>query len=196
MRLIVATTNAGKRREIESMLAPLGIAVVPIEEAPPIDVVEDAPDFLGNARKKAHAYAKRYRLPALADDSGLEVEALGGAPGVRSARFAGEGATDAENNALLLRLLEGKENRKARFVCALCLAFPDGGEITAIGTVEGEILPAARGENGFGYDPVFYCPELQKSFGETSPEEKARVSHRARALRALVQQLQKEEKKP
>ncbi len=128
-------------------------------------------------------------LPALADDSGLEVMALGGAPGVRSARFAGEDADDAANNTKLLAMMQGIQDRRARFVCVVCLAFPDGTLLWGEGTVEGEITLAPRGAHGFGYDPLFFSPELGKTFAEATPEEKARVSHRARALHTLAQRL-------
>ncbi len=190
MRIVVASNNPKKRAEIEAILEPLGVSLVPAADTRMVEVEEDAPDFAGNARKKAQAFAAANRLPALADDSGLCVDALGGAPGVRSARFAGERATDAENNALLLQRLQGVADRRARFVCALHLAFPDTRPpLTAEGWVEGEILRQPQGAGGFGYDPLFFCPELGKSFAEAGPEEKARVSHRGRALRMLAERL-------
>ncbi len=185
MKLVVASGNPGKRREIASILEGLGFELVDGE--PAVEVNEDADTFAGNARKKALAAARSCGCAAIADDSGLCVDALGDAPGVRSARFAGEGASDAENNARLLAELEGGTNRRARFVCAVCLAYPDGRVLEASGEVEGQILEAPRGEEGFGYDPLFYCPELGKTFAEASPEEKARVSHRGRALRRLAE---------
>ncbi len=190
MRLVIASNNPKKRAEIEAMLGPLGFRLLPAAETRAVEVLEDAPDFAGNARKKAEAFAAANGCAALADDSGLCVDALDGAPGVRSARFAGEHATDAENNALLLRLMEDIDNRAARFVCHLCLAFPDGrASIEASGSVTGEILRKPAGNGGFGYDPLFYCPELGKAFAEATPEEKARVSHRGRALAALARLL-------
>ncbi|MDX8401257.1 MAG: RdgB/HAM1 family non-canonical purine NTP pyrophosphatase [Mariprofundaceae bacterium] len=192
MRIVVASNNLKKRAEIEAILGPLGVRLVPAADTRMVEVEEDAPDFAGNARKKAEAFAAANRLPALADDSGLCVDALGGAPGVRSARFAGEHATDAENNALLLQRLQGAGNRRARFVCALHLAFWDTRPpLTAEGRVEGEILNAPQGAGGFGYDPLFFCPEIGKSFAEADPAEKARVSHRGRALRMLAGQLRR-----
>ncbi len=190
MRIVVATNNAKKRREIEAILGAAGAALVPAAETAFVGVVEDGVDFAASARKKAEPFAVANRRPALADDSGLCVDALDGAPGVRSARFAGEQASDAANNALLLRRMEGIENRAARFVCHVCLAFPDGrAPIEASGSVAGEILTAPAGAGGFGYDPLFFCPELGKAFAQATPEEKARVSHRGRALAALARLL-------
>ncbi|RME87262.1 MAG: RdgB/HAM1 family non-canonical purine NTP pyrophosphatase [Zetaproteobacteria bacterium] len=189
MIVVFASTNPHKREEAAAILAPYGIKFVPLENTKPVKVVEDGRSFRENAEKKARAWAEAHGLPALADDSGLCVEALGGAPGVFSARFAGAHATDADNNAKLLRLMEGVTNRRARFVCAVCLAWPDGRVLHAEGHVEGEILPAPRGTQGFGYDPLFFCPELGCTFAEASPEMKNRVSHRRRALVALAAKL-------
>jgi len=189
MRLVIASHNPKKRREIETILKTLGVRVVPASETVFVEVEEDAPDFAGNARKKAEAFLAANGLPALADDSGLCVAALNGEPGVRSARFAGEAATDADNNALLLARMRDVADRRARFVCAIHLALPDGRAITAEGRVAGEILTAPDGSGGFGYDPLFFCPELGKSFAAATPEEKARVSHRGRALTPLRDKL-------
>jgi len=189
-KLIIASNNAKKRQEIAAILGELGIEIVPADATAFVHVEEDAPDFAGNARKKAEAFAHANDLPALADDSGLCVDALDGAPGVYSARFSGELATDAKNNAKLLELLKEHENRAAHFVCALHLAYPDDTPPLACeGRVDGEILAEAVGESGFGYDPLFFCPELGKAFASSSPEEKATVSHRGRALRGLVKKL-------
>ena len=160
-----------------------------IRPAPAVEVREDGATFADNARLKALAYMRATGLPALADDSGLEVAALGGLPGVRSARFAGEDADDAANNARLLAMMRDVADRRARFVCVVCLVFPDGTLLRGEGAVEGEILPAPRGVRGFGYDPLFLSHELGKTFAEAEPEEKARVSHRARALAALARAL-------
>ena len=130
-------------------------------------------------------------LPALADDSGLEVEALGGAPGILSARYSGDGATDEKNNLKLLDALCGQTNRKARFCCVLSLAVPSGPALTYEGYCEGEITDAPRGNGGFGYDPLFYHPESGKTFGEMSIEEKSLVSHRGRALAELKKEFGK-----
>jgi len=187
MRLIVASNNGKKRAEISAILAALGIEVVPAEETRHVEVVEDGDSFAANARKKAEAFAGANGLPALADDSGLMVDALRGAPGIHSARYAGASASDADNNGKLLHALDGIGERSARFVCALHLDFADGSAPIALsGAVEGEILHRSDGSSGFGYDPLFFCPELGKSFGRASIEEKASVSHRGRALRQLA----------
>jgi len=196
-RIIIASNNAKKRKEIEIILATLGIEVVPAEGTAFVEVVEDADSFAGNARKKAEAFAAANHLPALADDSGLCVDALKGAPGIFSSRYAGEGASDAENNVKLLDALEGEDNRQAYFMCALHVAFPDDAfsddtrALTSEGRVNGNILQQAVGETGFGYDPLFFCPELGKAFANATADEKASVSHRGRALRLLVDKLKK-----
>jgi XTP/dITP diphosphohydrolase len=190
MRLVIASNNAKKRAEITAVLDRLGMGIVPVDQTTFIDVVEDGDSFAENARKKAEAFAHANNLPALADDSGLCVDALGGAPGVYSSRFAGEHATDADNNAKLLAKLAGSLNRSAHFTCAIHLSFVDGRQaVTASGDVQGVILEQAEGAGGFGYDPLFYCPKLGKSFALAGPEEKARVSHRGRALRTLAEKL-------
>ncbi len=190
MQLVVASNNEKKRTEIAAILGALGIELVAPSDTVFIDVIEDASTFSGNARKKAAAFAAANGLPALADDSGLCVDALNGAPGVYSARFAGLDACDADNNRKLLAELAGHGNRAAHFHCAVHLAFPDREQsFSAEGEVQGEILTQAVGAGGFGYDPLFFCPELGKAFAECSPEEKASVSHRGRALRALAEQL-------
>lgn len=194
-RLVVATGNRGKVRELSELLADLDLDLVALSDfadAPPVD--ECADSYVGNARLKAHAAARYTGLPALADDSGLEVDALGGAPGVRSARFAADhdcGDGDADNTALLLRKLEGvgEAERAARFRCAIVLATADGRELVAAGTCEGRIAQRASGAAGFGYDPVFYYPPLQATFAELDPAAKRAVSHRAAACRNLRQQL-------
>ncbi len=188
-KLVIASHNKKKRAEIKRILSALNIEIVPASATSFVDVIEDAPDFMGNAKKKADAFMQANGLPALADDSGLCVNALDGAPGVYSARFAGEHATDADNNAKLLHDLEGVEDRSAYFVCALHLALPDGQPITEQGRVEGYIVEQETGDTGFGYDPLFFCPELNKTFAQASASEKASVSHRGRALRKLVQGL-------
>ena len=200
-RLLVASDNAKKRREFQHLLAPLGIEIVvpaDVGGLPPVD--EDAPTFAGNAAKKARSAASAHRLWSLADDSGLEVRSLGGAPGVQSARYAGRHGDDAANNARLLAELARLEHasptrpvsRAARFVCALALARPDGSLALEVqGTAEGRILEAPRGHHDFGYDPLFLFTEpgfaeTGRGFAELEPEEKARVSHRGRALRELL----------
>ena len=190
MEIIVASNNKKKRAEIQSILGALGIELVPAEQTVSVDVIEDADSFSGNARKKAEAFSKANNKPALADDSGLCVDALNGAPGIFSARFAGQDATDADNNLKLLSALQGNKERSAHFVCALHLAFPDAtAPLTAQGKVDGSILCKLSGNKGFGYDPLFYCPELGKAFADSTPEEKASISHRGRALRLLAEKL-------
>ncbi len=191
-RLVFATTNRGKLREVAEILAPDGVTVVGIADvAPGWSIVEDGATFAENARLKAHDLARRTGLPALGDDSGLEVDALGGRPGVRSARYAGDHATDAENTALLLRELETVPDgaRGAAFRCALALAWPDGTLLEAAGRCAGWIARAPRGAGGFGYDPVFVDPESGRTFGELPAETKNAFSHRRRALDALRAQL-------
>jgi XTP/dITP diphosphohydrolase len=189
MELVLATANPGKFRELAEGLRPLGFALRSLLDFPGLRLPEETgATFEDNAFLKAAYTAKATGLPALADDSGLVVPALGGEPGVYSARYGGK-ATDRERNVYLLermRHLSGEE-RKARFVAVLVLAFPDGHAELYRGEVEGYILEAPRGEGGFGYDPLFYLPEAGKTFAEMSPEEKARHSHRGRALSALLQ---------
>lgn len=198
LKLLIASRNPKKRRELELMLAPLEITLVaPGDIAALPAVEEDQPTFALNAAKKAASAAKASGLWALADDSGLEVEALGGEPGVLSARYGGVPVNDAKNNDKLLAALAGlpRERRNARFVCALALARPDGSIALEVeGEARGRILPAPRGTGDFGYDPLFLFnePGFQQSgrgFAELSGAEKAAVSHRGRALRVLVPRL-------
>ena len=191
--LVLASANPKKVAELREILAEqaLGFELVPRPDDVP-DVVEDAPDFVGNARLKAAALVAATGHAALADDSGLEVDALGGEPGVRSARFAGDGASDADNVSLVLERLTGVPDaaRTARFRCVIVLQRPDGTEVVADGAVEGRIIDAPRGESGFGYDPVFVPVEGDgRTFAEMSAEEKHSISHRGRALRSLTTQL-------
>ena len=204
--LVVATRNAGKAEEFRRLLAPLGIEVTYLADYPGDavpEVVEDGETFRENAAKKARAAAEALGLPALADDSGLCVDALDGRPGVYSARYAGEPASDEKNNAKLLAELkkrgagaEGPDGvvvlSPASFVCVLALHIPENGEtLFAEGACRGVILSEPRGSGGFGYDPLFYLPELRRTFAELSSEEKNRLSHRGNALRALQQTLRK-----
>lgn len=187
-RLVLATRNPGKVREMQAFLADLGVEVLGLEAFPDVpEVEEDGLTFVDNALKKARTVAVATGLPALADDSGLEVDALGGRPGVYSARFAGPRATDEENNARLLAEMDGVPPglRGARYRAVVVVVTPDGREALREGTCEGEILSAPRGTGGFGYDPLFRVPELDKTFAELAPEERRAVSHRFRALRAL-----------
>ena len=184
--LVIATKNKGKSAEIKGVLKDFPILVKDLNDFGPIpEPVEDGATFEENAYKKAGFTAKVLGLPTLADDSGLEVQALAGAPGVHSARYAGLGATDQENNAKLLSAMSGVADRKARFCCVLSLAVPSGAALTYEGFCEGVILDSARGENGFGYDPLFLYPPMGKTFAEMSMEEKLSVSHRGRALNGL-----------
>ncbi|MEN8200232.1 MAG: XTP/dITP diphosphatase [Thermodesulfobacteriota bacterium] len=190
--LILATTNKNKVREFQEMLKDFPVEIKSIADFGPIpECIEDGETFDDNAYKKAHHTAKILGLPAIADDSGLEVEALDGAPGVYSARYAGEGATDKKNCEKLLQEMAGKENRKAAFKCVLSIAVPSGPALTYEGSCEGTILEEARGESGFGYDPVFFYEPYNKSFAECSMEEKNKVSHRGRALAELNEEFDK-----
>ncbi len=187
-RVLIATTNPGKRREIEAVMAGLPVEWVALSDLPSIaEPVEDGETFADNARLKARYYAEALEIWTLADDSGLEVDALGGDPGVRSARYAGEPCDDAVNNAKMVRELAGvpMANRTARFRCAIALAAPDGVLAEAEGKIEGVIIDERRGENGFGYDPHFLVPSLGKTTAEIPPEHKNRISHRGNALRAI-----------
>ncbi len=198
MQLLLASNNAKKRAELVRLLGPLGIEIrTPADVGGIDDVDEDRPDFAGNAAKKARAAALATGLWSLADDSGLEVACLGGAPGVLSARYAGEHGDDAANNARLLAELADRSTaeRGARFVCALALCAPDG-ELAheCQGTASGRILSEPRGDGDFGYDPLFLFTEeghaqTGRGFAELSPTEKSEVSHRGRALRMLVAEL-------
>jgi XTP/dITP diphosphohydrolase len=190
--LVLATHNRGKSAEIRALLEGYPVEIKDLNDFGPIpQVVEDGKDFEENAYKKASFTAKVLGLPALADDSGLVVDALGGAPGVHSARYAGPNATDAENNAKLLRKLAGVNKRTARFECVLSLAVPMGFALTYEAKCEGMILEEPRGKNGFGYDPLFYYPAMGKTFAEMAMEEKSRVSHRGLALKELKEEFDK-----
>jgi len=188
VKLVIATTNKGKLKEIRELLKGLDIKVLSISEFPGCpDVVEDGATFRDNALKKARTAAEYTGLPTLADDSGLEVDALDGAPGIYSARFAGPDADDRKNNEKLLKLLKDAPDsgRGARFVCVLALSGPDGSNIeerVIRGTVRGRITRAVAGAEGFGYDPLFYYTPAKKTFAEMGPEAKNKVSHRGRAL--------------
>ena len=184
--LVVATRNRGKSKEIRHLLEGFPVEIRDLNDFGPIpEVNEDGATFEENAYKKASFTAKVLGLPALADDSGLEVSALGGAPGVRSARYAGDHASDAENNTKLLQELAGTADRAARFCCVLSLAVPSGPALTYEATCAGTILENLRGENGFGYDPLFFYAPEEKTFAEMTLEEKSLVSHRGKALREL-----------
>jgi XTP/dITP diphosphohydrolase len=186
-RLVLASDNAGKLGELRALLEPLRIDVLPQRALGVGAAPEPHPTFLENALAKARHAARSTGLPALADDSGLCCEALGGAPGVRSARFAGEGATDAQNNAALVARLAGVEDRSAHYVCLLVgLRDPNDPEpIVAEGRWYGRIVDQPRGHNGFGYDPHFWLDELALTAAELAPERKNALSHRGKAMRHL-----------
>ena len=185
MRVIVATRNAHKLREIRAILGSGGVELVGLDAFPSApEVEEDEETFEGNAVKKAVTVARACGLPALGDDSGLEVFALNSAPGVRSARYAGEPPDHAANNRKLLDALRAATDRRARFRCVLALAAPDGSVRTVEGRCEGSIATVPRGVHGFGYDPVFLPEGAERTFAEMEPAEKNRLSHRARALMA------------
>ncbi len=187
-RIIVASRNRNKVEEIKTILDDTGYSVISLEETGiNVNVVEDGATFEANAYKKAFEVMQATGETVLADDSGLVVDALDGKPGVYSARFAGEGASDEDNNRKLLELMQdipGGE-RRARFVCAVVVVFPDGTHIQALGECHGQILLEPRGNGGFGYDPLFYVAEHQKTFAELKPEEKNAISHRSKALHKI-----------
>lgn len=199
-RLVVATRNPGKVREIRAILGDglaldlVGLDELGVAETPDEDAVEAFETFEENAAAKARHFAARTGLPCLADDSGICVDALGGAPGVRSRRFAGPDVArgerqDEANNRHLLELLAEVDEaaRTARFVCAAALVWPHGREVVRTGSLEGRIAREERGEGGFGYDPVFFVPEEGCTLAEVAPERKNALSHRGRAVRALLQ---------
>ncbi len=190
--LALATANAGKLREFERILSPLGLRVRSAAELGlDPNVHESAPSFAGNAILKATTLCEAAGIPALADDSGLAVDALGGAPGVRSARYGGPGLDEAGRRRLLLSELQSvaESRRQARFVCALALAMPGRAPLVFEESVEGLILPEERGEGGFGYDAIFLDLQSGRSYAELSPQEKDARSHRGKALRAFVRAL-------
>ncbi|WP_028873998.1 RdgB/HAM1 family non-canonical purine NTP pyrophosphatase [Tepidiphilus margaritifer] len=195
-RVVLASNNAKKAAELEALLAPLGWEVLAQGALGIPEAEEPYPTFLENALAKARHAAAASGLPAIADDSGLAVPALGGAPGVRSARFAGEPRSDARNNAALLAAMQDLEGAARRAFFYSCVVFlrtaDDPLPLVAEGRWWGEILTAPRGEGGFGYDPLFYLPEWGKTAAELAPEEKNRLSHRGRALRRLRARLARE----
>jgi len=189
LRCLLATQNRGKLRELEAVLEDRGLDLLTLEDLPELpDAVEDGLTFGANARKKALHYHHLTRLPTIADDSGLAVDAIGGQPGVYSARFA---TTDAERITKLLRLLSSVEetDRGAQFVCAICLCFSSDRLIEVEAEVHGRITLEPQGSSGFGYDPVFYYPPFRRTFAELTATEKNQVSHRARALSKLKEKL-------
>lgn len=190
--LVIATTNKGKTKEIQALLKGAPVEIKNLSDFGPIpEVIEDGETFDDNAYKKASFTAKVLGYPALADDSGLCVEALDGAPGVYSARYAGENATDQENVDKMLKNLEGHNNRNAAFKCVISIAVPTGAALTYEGECSGVITEQPAGENGFGYDPVFFYPDYNKTFAQCSMDEKAAVSHRGKALNEVASEIDK-----
>lgn len=190
MKLIIASNNAHKLIEIKAILGEVFEEIVSLKEAGiDHDTVEDGTTFMENAIKKAREIAEISGCCALADDSGICVDALDGAPGIFSARFSGVHGDDKANNRLLLQKLEGAESRKAHYTCAIALVKPDGTTVTAEGYLHGEIGFEEKGENGFGYDPLFILPERGCTTAEISSEEKNAISHRAEALKLLLEKL-------
>ena len=185
MKFYLASRNKGKRKELVEILAPLGVELEPLPEDFP-EIEENGTTFEENAKSKARAVCQALGAPAIADDSGLEVEALNGEPGVYSARWAGD-VTDHERNQLLLERMKDipKNERTAKFVCVAACVFPDGKELAVRGECRGTILNEEHGEGGFGYDPIFCVPEYGSTFGELDSGVKNAISHRARAFTAL-----------
>jgi len=189
MKILLASKNRGKVRELQELLAEEDIEVLSLLDLPAWEEVEETGDtFAANALLKARAAVARTGLISLADDSGLEVDALNGAPGVKSARFAGEPADDARNNEKLLRLLAEVPDaeRTGRFRCTLALVTPQGEEFLTEGALEGRIMRHGRGSKGFGYDPLFFIPEIGRTMAELSTTQKNKLSHRAQAFRQAV----------
>ena len=194
-KIIFATGNQGKMREIKQIMADMEVEVVSMKEAGIcIDIEENGNTFEENALIKARAIANEAKTIVLADDSGLEIDFLDKAPGVLSARYMGEDTPYEVKNAHILELLKdvkGKQ-RSARFVCSIAAVFPDGREFTTYATIEGEIAHKSAGENGFGYDPIFFVPEFDKTTAQLSAEEKNKISHRGKALTMMKEILQNE----
>ena len=191
MKFVLATHNPGKLKEMGDILARFGVEVVsPKDLGITVDVEETGATFAENAMLKAKAICAAAKLPAIADDSGLCVDALNGGPGVYSARYGGEGLDDKGRYMLLLNSMRGQPPRAAHFACAIACVFPNGDELTAEGRCDGTIAFAPIGEGGFGYDPVFFVPELKKTFGQLTAEEKSAISHRGRALAVFVEKLE------
>lgn len=190
--VIVATKNAGKAKDFVKIFEPYGVKVKTLLDFPELaDIEETGTTFEENAVIKAEAVCKQFQQIVIADDSGIMIDALDGRPGVYSARYAGEEKSDEANNDKVLEEMKNVEEkeRTARFYCAIAVAFPNKPTITVNGTCEGMILFERRGENGFGYDPIFYVSALKKSMAELTPEEKNQISHRANAMKKLEGQL-------
>ena len=190
--IVLATTNKGKTKEFKELLKDFPIEIKDLGDFGPIpEIIEDGDTFDDNAYKKASFTAKVLGFPAMADDSGLCVEALDGAPGVYSARYAGENATDAQNVDKLLEALKDEDNRKAAFQCVISIAVPTGAALTYESRCDGVLTREPAGENGFGYDPLFFFPELNKTFAQLSIEEKGEISHRGKALKEVSNEMDK-----
>lgn len=191
MKLVLASKNPNKLAEMQEILSALGVEVVMESDVGvDVDVEETGTTFEENAALKARAVCAASGLPAIADDSGLCVDALNGAPGVYSARYGGEEMDDAGRCRLLLGSMRGQMDRRCGFVSAICCVFPNGDEITARGECRGTLAYAPQGENGFGYDPIFFVPEKKKTFAQLAAEEKNAISHRGHALREFKEKLQ------
>ena len=196
MKFVLATHNPGKLKEMADILSGLGVEVVsPADVGISIDVEETGTTFAENAMLKAKAICAASGLPAIADDSGLCVDALNGAPGVYSARYGGEGLDDTGRYRLLLENMRGQMPRTAKFVSVITCCFPNGDVLTARGECPGTIAFAPMGEGGFGYDPVFFIPSLKKTFAQLTPEEKNAISHRGKALEQFQKELERYLKK-
>ena len=192
MKMVLASKNPKKLEEMAVILSQLGIEVVlESDVGVDVEVEETGTTFEENAALKAFAVMEAAGLPAIADDSGLCVDALGGGPGVYSARYGGEGLTDADRYRLVLEGLQGQLDRGAKFVSAICCAFPGGDRVEARGECPGVIGYAPQGENGFGYDPIFFLPEKKKTFAQLTGEEKNAISHRGKALEKFNEELEK-----
>ena len=190
-KFVLATHNPGKLKEMSDILARFGVEVVsPRDLGLTVDVEETGTTFAENAMLKAKAICAAAKLPAIADDSGLCVDALNGGPGVYSARYGGEGLDDKGRYTLLLNNMRGQTTRAAHFTCSIACAFPNGDTLTAEGRCDGTIAFAPMGEGGFGYDPVFFVPEKAKTFGQLTAEEKSTISHRGKALKSFAEKLE------
>ena len=189
-RIVLATGNKGKIREFERAFSHMNITCVPVKELTQVEEPEETgTTFMENALLKARYYCEATGLPCLADDSGLTVDALNGAPGVYSARYAGDHGDDEANNQKLISELQGKKDRTAHYVCALALVYPNGRELMAEGACDGLIHDEPKGTNGFGYDPYFYVPQFEQTMAELDIDTKETISHRGLALRQLVKQV-------
>lgn len=192
--IVLASSNAGKVREVEMMMKDMGIRVIPLSETSFTEEIEEnGATFEENAVIKAKAVAEVLGVPVLADDSGLEIDYLDKAPGIYSARYLGHDTPYSVKNRMILEKLDGvpDEERTARFVCSMALALPHGAVLTTTATMEGRIAYEIKGENGFGYDPIFFLPEFGMSSAEISPEQKNEISHRGKALRQMKEEIAK-----